>query len=132
MAGKSNIKWRASDAEKLTKEIERFNAKIYRTRKAHPELTDILPVTIKKADKQKMIEEFKASPRSEFNKAINSLKRFNKKGAEKPITSKTGNTVTAWEKKEVGLKVAQYNRQQAKERKAVENMEATSKGKKRV
>lgn len=128
MSRKPNIKWRASDAEKLTKEIERFNAKIYRTKRAHPELENILPEPIRKEDKHNLIAVLKNKPRSEFNKEINSLDRFLRKGAEKPITSKTGNTVTKWEKNEIGLKVAQINRERTKERKAVESMDATSQG----
>lgn len=130
MPAKPNIKWRKSDAEKLNKEVQRFNVKVNRTKKAHPELADILPDTIKKADKQKMIEELKQLPRSEYKKEINTLDRFTKKGAEKAVTSKTGNTVTRWERKEVALKVAQINRERTKERTANENMEVTSRGEK--
>jgi hypothetical protein len=128
MSRKPNINWRASDAERLEKEIRRFNAKVSRTKRAHPELENILPETIKKSDKAKMIEEIKAKPRSEFNKQINSLSRFSKRGAEQVIVSKTGNAVTKWEKNEVALKVAQINRERARERKAVQNMDVTSRG----
>jgi hypothetical protein len=128
MSRKPSIKWRKSDVEKLTKEIERFNAKIYRTRKAHPELTDILPPTIKKEDKLRLMDEL--TTRQEFNRKINSLDRFLQKGSEKAIVSKTGNRITNWEKKEVALKVAQINRERTIERKRIENMEATSRGEK--
>ena len=128
MARKPNISWRKSDAEKLEAEIKSFNKKIYNLRQRHPEIADILPDTIKKEDKAKMIEEFKAAPRSEFNKKLNTLDRFTKRGAEKVIVSDTGNKVTKWEKNEVALKVAQINRERTKECKAVENMEVTSRG----
>lgn len=128
MPRKPNIKWRESDAEKLTREVERFNAKIYRARSKHPELADILPQTIKKADKLKMVEEFKAAPRSEFNKELKSLERFSRKGAEQAVTNKEGFTVTKWERRELGIEVAQLNRERAIERKKAENMEATSRG----
>jgi hypothetical protein len=130
MSRKPNIRWGESDLERLNKEVKRFNAKVYRTKKAHPELENILPKTIKKDDKAKLIEDLKLKPRAEFKKEVNSLARFSKRGAEKIITSKTGNTVTNWEKKEVGLKVAQINRERTRERKAVENMDATSRGEK--
>lgn len=129
MSRKPNIRWRKSDAEKLAKEVERFNAKIYRTRSRHPELADILPDTIKKEDKQRMITDFKTKPRSEFNKQINSLDRFTRRGSEKEIVSATGNRVTKWERREVSYKVAQINRARTIERKAAENMDATSRGK---
>lgn len=128
MSRKPNIKWRKSDAERLNKEIERFNKKIYNTRQRNPELVSILPDTIKKADKLKMIEELKNAPRNEFNKKINSLNRFIKRDALTPITSDTGNTVSKWERQEVAYKVAQINRDRTRERKAVENMDATSRG----
>lgn len=128
MARKPTIRWRKSDAEKLAKEVERFNAKIYRTRRAHPELADILPEPIRKADKAKLVDEIKGKSRSEFNKEIKSLDRFLRKGAEKEIVSATGNRITKWERNEVSIKVAQINRERTRERKAVENMDATSRG----
>lgn len=128
MSRKSKINWRKGDAEKLTKEIERFNAKIYRTRKAHPESIDILPDLIRADDKAKMVEELQNKTRSEFNKTLKSMDRFLKRGTEKEIVSATGNRVTRWEKNEVAIKVAQINRERTKERKAIENMDATSQG----
>ena len=41
----------------------------------------------------------------------------------------TGNKVTEWEKREVGLKVGQINRQRTLERNKVNEFEATSQGK---
>jgi hypothetical protein len=128
MSRKSKINWRESDAEKLNREVQKFNTKIYRTRNKHPELADILPDTIKKSQREQMVEDIKGQTRSEFNKTINSLERFVKKGAEREIVSDTGNRVTRWEKNEVALKVAQINRERTRERKIVENMEATSRG----
>ena len=128
MSRKPNIKWRTSDAEKLETEIKRFNKKIYNTRQRHPELKDILPETITKADKLQMINEFKNAPRSEFKKTLNSLNRFTRPGAEQAVKSMTGNKVTKWEKREIGLKVGQINRQRTIERAKMENLEATSQG----
>jgi hypothetical protein len=130
MPRKPNIKWRESDTQKLEQKIEKFNEKVYRARSRHPELKDILPETVKKGDEKQLIEQFKSMPRSELNKYLNSLERFTRKGAEKPIVSATGNKVTAWEKNEVSLKVAQINRERAVERKKVEAMEATTRAKK--
>lgn len=128
MSRKPNIKWRESDTEIVNKVAKKFNAKIYRERKKHPENISVLPDTIKKEDKQKMIAELKNAPRSEFKKKINSLERFNKKGAEQVITSKTGNKATKWEKNEIGLEVAQINRNRTRERKRIEEKEVTSQG----
>jgi hypothetical protein len=128
MPNKPVIRWGKNDTESITNTIKKFNAKIYRERRKHPETKELLPDTIKKADKQKMIEELKQMPRSEFKKTIKSLDRFNKKGAEQIITSETGNKVTKWEKNEVSIMTGTLNRQRARMRKEVENMEATSRG----
>jgi hypothetical protein len=113
---KSNINWRDSDAEKLEREVRRFNAKIYRSRHRHPEDADALPDTIKKADKLQMVEEFKTAPRSEFNKYLNSLDRFLDRGAEKVIENEKGVKITKWKKKEIGIQTATANREKARER----------------
>ena len=128
MSRKSNIKWRASDAEKLEAEIKRFNKKIYNTRHRHPELKNVLPKTITKADKLQMIEEFKNAPRSEFKKTLNSINRFSRPGAEEAVKAMTGNKVTKWEKREIGIKVGQINRQRTIERAKMEKLDATSQG----
>lgn len=130
MQRKSTIKWRASDAERLEKEIKRFNAKVYYNRRNHPELEDILPKPITSKDKTRMINQFKEAPRNEFNKELRSIERFSKRGAEKVVVSKTGNAVTKWERNEVSYKVAQINRERAQERKLYESLPATSQGKK--
>lgn len=129
MARKPIIRWRKGDAEKLDKEIKRFNAKVNRTKKKHPDLAEFLPETIKKEEKARLLKEIKSAPRSEFKKQLNSLSRFSEKGAEKTVTSKTGNVVTKWEKKEVSLKVAQINRERTKERTVAENLDVTTQGK---
>lgn len=38
-----NIKWRKSDREKISKTVRKFNAKITRTLKKHPEFAPYLP-----------------------------------------------------------------------------------------
>ncbi|MDD4439122.1 MAG: hypothetical protein PHS04_13990 [Tissierellia bacterium] len=109
--------------------MEKFNRKIYRERAAHPEKRDVLPDTIKTADKLAMMERFKQSPRSEFRKELKSLARFRKRGASDVITADTGNKVTRWEKNEVAIKVATINRARRREREAIEQLDATIKGK---
>lgn len=128
MARQSQIAWRDSDLEKLERTISRFNSKIYNVRNRKPDLKEILPDTIKKEEKTKLIEKLKELPRSEFNKKIAELERFSRRGAEKMTVSKTGNKVTKWEKQEVTYKVAQINRNRTRERKKVEALEATSRG----
>lgn len=107
-----NIKWRKSDREKISNTVRQFNAKITRTLKKHPEFAPYLPekITVKELTA-------KIGTRKDFNREVNSLSRFLKKGAETPYTSKSGIKTTIWERKEVGYKVAQINRQRTIEKK---------------
>lgn len=124
MSRKPEIKWRESDLDRLRKEIQRFNAKVSRTEKKHPELKNALPEKIKSTDFMKDIK-----TRQDFNRELKSLERFSKRGSEKAITSKTGNTVTKWERQEVAYKISQINRERTKERKLLEQLPTTSQGK---
>lgn len=99
------------DRKTLARTVKNFNAKITRLEKKHPELKEFLPEKISVKDLKSNIE-----TRQDFNRELKSLKRFSKKGAEKPILSKSGITTTAWEKKEVGYKVALLNRKRKAER----------------
>ena len=99
------------DRKTLTRTVKNFNAKITRLEKRHPELKEFLPEKISVKDLKNNIE-----TRQDFNRELKSLKRFSKKGAEKPVLSKSGITTTAWEKKEVGYKVALLNRKRKAER----------------
>ena len=91
MSKKSRIRWRESDLQELQRVINNFNAKIYRTRKNHPELTEYLPATISK--KQAMNDIYS---RADYNKLIASYKRFTQKGSEKIVKSDRGATATRW------------------------------------
>lgn len=123
MSKRSNIRWRESDAEKLTKEVKRFNAKISRLEKAHPDLIDVLPSKVSKKSLKKNI-----TTRADLNRELKSLERFSKRGAETPVESKKGIKLTTWERKEIGYKVAKINRERTVERNKVNDMEVTSRG----
>lgn len=107
-----NIKWRKSDREKISNTVRQFNAKITRTLKKHPEFAPYLPEKITVKELTANIE-----TRKDFNREVNSLSRFLKRGSEKPFTSKSGIKTTIWERKEIGYKVAQINRQRTIEKK---------------
>lgn len=112
MPGTSSIRWRKKDREKISRTVQQFNAKITRTLKKHPELKPFLPerLTVKEVTAN-------IQTRKDFNRSVNSYQRFLKKGAEKPVTTKSGIKTTQWEKKEVAYKVAQINRARTLERK---------------
>lgn len=107
-----NIKWRKQDKQKISNTVRQFNSKITRTIKKFPELQPYLPDKINAKEITKNIQ-----TRNDFNRELNSLKRFLKKGAEKPITTDTGLRTTQWQRQEIGYKVAQINRQRTAERK---------------
>ena len=115
MAKRHSIKWRLQDRKTLGKTVKNFNAKITRLEKKHPELKEFLPKKVSVKDLKNNIE-----TRQDFNRELRSLQRFSKKGAEKPVISKTGITTTVWEKKEVGYKVALLNRKRKAERERAE------------
>jgi thymidine phosphorylase len=123
MQGKHPIKWRQSDEERLNKEIKRFNAKIDRELKKHPEKEDLLPQKLRKKEVKADTQE-----RKELNNLFNSINRFMKRNATDVMTNKNGVQTTKWEKNEIAIKVAVINRHRALERKIVENTPATDRG----
>lgn len=108
----SNIKWRKSDKQEISKTVQQFNAKITRTLKKHPEWAEFMP---ERLTVQGLTE--KIQTRKDYNREVRSVQRFLQKGAEAPFQSKSGIKTTQWEKKEVGYKVAQVNRQRTIEAK---------------
>lgn len=108
----SNIKWRKKDKQTISKTIQQFNAKITRTLKKHPEWADFMP---ERLTVQGLTE--KIQTRKDYNREVRSVQRFLRKGAEAPFQSKSGIKTTLWEKREVGYKVAQVNRQRTIEAK---------------
>lgn len=107
-----NIKWRKQDKQKVTNTVRQFNSKITRLLKKNPALKPYLPDRINAKELTKNIQ-----TRSDFNREINSISRFLKRGAESPITTDTGLRTTQWQRKELGYKVANINRQRTAERK---------------
>lgn len=112
MSKKYNIRWRKKDRKKISNTVRKFNAKITRTLKKNPDWEQYIPDRINVKDVTKMIE-----TRQDFNRILNSYERFMKKGAEMPFTSQKGIQTTMWEKREVGIKVAQINRARTMETK---------------
>lgn len=112
MSRTSNIKWRKKDKQTISKTVQQFNAKITRTLKKHPEWADFMP---ERLTVQGLTE--KIQTRKDYNREVRSVQRFLRKGAEAPFQSKSGIKTTRWEKREVGYKVAQVNRQRSIEAK---------------
>lgn len=123
MQRKSKIRWKQSDVISLERELKKFNAKIKHTVKNHPDIADIQP---KPMTKKQFIENIYS--RADFARELNSIKRYERKGSEKPITSKTGNKVSKWQKSEIGLKVKLLNQKRERELKEMNNIDVTSQG----
>lgn len=118
MPRKSKFTWNASNTEAFQKTIRNFNAKIYYQRKAHPETSHLLPDTIKKQEKTRMIETFNDEyiTQTDFDRQIKSLKRFSRKDATKVVEDVDGNPMLKWQKKEIQYKVNTVNQKLKKER----------------
>ncbi len=112
MQKRYNIKWRESDEKELSKAVRKFNAKRTRLLKQVPELEEFLPP---KQSVKTLRESIKT--RRDFRNEINSIERFMQKGAEKPIVTAEGVKTTAYEKKELGIKIRAINARRAAERK---------------
>ena len=84
-----------------------------------------LPQRVKKSDIVNSIE-----TRADFNRVLNSLKRFSQKGAEAPVKSSRGAKSTKWEVEEFALKQRIENARRSRERKKLNEEEMKSRGKK--
>lgn len=93
MAKQYNIKWKQGDYIKLGKAVAEFNRKIS---KIQTEENKMYLPALEKYEWQK--ENIKT--RQEFNRVINSLKRFSQEGAEELVETGSGELITKWENKE--------------------------------
>lgn len=106
----SVIRWRDKDIINLRKTVSKFNAKLTRLTKAHPEFADFLPERLSVQQARENIH-----TRNDFNRFISSHERFMKKGAERPIVSESGAKTTEWQLNEVKRNIATINRRRAAE-----------------
>lgn len=110
MQKRYNIKWRKTDEKELAKAVRKFNAKRTRLLKKVPELEEFLPPKASTKDIRKSVQ-----TRRDLKNELNALERFMRKGAEKPIVTKEGIKTTAYEKKEIAIKVRAINQRRAAE-----------------
>lgn len=110
MPKSAKIKWRQEDRNAIARTVAQFNAKLTRTLKAHPEWAPYLPSRLNSKEIQSNID-----TRSDFNRTVNSYKRFLRPGAEAPYASATGIHTTNWERREIGIKIGIINRRRARE-----------------
>lgn len=110
MQKRYNIKWRDTDEKELAKVVRKFNAKRTRLLKQVPELEEFLPPKASTKEIRKSVQ-----TRRDLKNELNALERFMRKGAEKPIVTKEGIKTTAYEKKEIAIKVRAINQRRAAE-----------------
>lgn len=112
MQKRYNIKWRESDEKELAKAVRKFNAKRTRLLKQIPDLEEFLPAKISTKEIREQIK-----TRRDLKNELNSIERFMRKGAEKPVVTKEGIKTTTYEKKEIEIKVRAINTRRTAERK---------------
>lgn len=95
------LKWKKEDERNLRKAVSDFNKKV-RTLNKSRKNASYLPSEIDYEGTKDLI-----ATRSELNRVINSLGRFKGKEAFKKVTLKSGETLTNWEKKEIGFQKRQ-------------------------
>lgn len=110
MQKRYNIKWRDTDEKELAKAVRKFNAKRTRLLKQVPDLEEFLPPKASTKEIRKSVQS-----RRDLKNELNSLERFMRKGAEKPIVTKEGIKTTVYEKKEISIKVRAINQRRATE-----------------
>ena len=92
----SQINWRQGDFIRLGQAVARFNKKINKLQAEENKL--YLPDTISYTEAKENI-----TTRRELNRLINSLRRFQREGAEDLYTTQSGETMTKWERRELGI-----------------------------
>lgn len=92
----SQIKWKKGDYISLGKAVAEFNKKINKLQRE--EDLAYLPAKIDYKEAKENI-----ATRKELNRLINSLKRFQREGAEELYETEAGEEMTVWERKELGI-----------------------------
>ena len=92
----SKIRWKQGDYVKLGKAVADFNKKVNRLQSEENKL--YLPETIDYKEAKENI-----TTRKELNRLVNSLRRFQREGAEELYTTGAGEEITKWERRELGI-----------------------------
>lgn len=149
MGRQYNIKWSEADEKELKRVVRNYNAKINRLAKKNPEFKSSLPEKLDSEYVKKLKNMIVT--RQDFNREINSLKRFSNKGSEDMfVILDSGETIkkdiydsnpekyqstyqtkiTRWEKNEINRRVPIINKKRAIEKEKIEKIEETIAGKK--
>lgn len=112
MSRKPDIRWRDKDVKEMQRIVNNYNAKLRRIEKKNPDVVDYLPEKMNMKDLRSKIE-----TRQDFNRELNSLSRFSRRGSEKIVETPKGMKLTQYEIDEAKTKVRIVNIKRAYERK---------------
>lgn len=90
------INWKQGDFVRLGRAVARFNKKVNELNREEKKL--YLPETINYKEAKENI-----TTRKELNRLINSLRRFQKEGAEDLYLTQAGEQISKWERRELGI-----------------------------
>lgn len=129
MSKQYNIKWREQDEKELRRVVRNFNDKLRRLVKENPENQNILPQfwneQTQQFESRVTIKNLKGliQTRADYNRQLNMLRRFGRRGAEEIIeapTNEYGARTTKWQKSEMARMAQIVNRRR---RERLENLE---------
>ena len=127
MSKQHKIKWRESDNKELARVVKNFNAKLARIEKKNPEYSKYLPKFSKTVYDEDIGEDIIVftnrltvnqlkeliNTRQDFNREINALKRFSRRGAEEIVEIPgTDNNIktTKWQRTEMRRRLVNINK----------------------
>ena len=90
------INWKQGDFVRLGRAVAQFNKKVNELNREEKKL--YLPETISYTEAKENI-----TTRRELNRLINSLRRFQREGAEDLYKTQSGEEITKWERRELGI-----------------------------
>ena len=132
MSRQYNIKWREQDEKELRRVVRNFNDKLRRLVKENPENTNILPQFWNEKSQEfesritvQTLREL-IQTRADYNRQLNMLKRFSKRGAEEIVdapTNEYGARTTKWQKSEMSNMARIVNRRRKERLADLENLE---------
>lgn len=132
MSRQYNIKWREQDEKELRRVVRNFNDKLRRLVKENPENTNILPQFWNEKSQEfesritvQSLREL-IQTRADYNRQLNMLKRFSKRGAEEIVdapTNEYGARTTKWQKSEMSNMARIVNRRRKERLTDLENLE---------
>lgn len=124
MAKHVDIRWRKSDVEKVKREVKRYNRKIKKA-------IDSGKITQEQAPKHLTYSEVRKNTqtRAELNRTLKDIKSIHKADALETQTSDYGLTKTNYEIDTLKSKLKQINKERAKQKEFIGNLELLSRGK---